>query len=121
MDGTITNVTVTLSGLSHTWLSDVDVLLVGPAGQMVLIFSDVGDGFDSTIAPVTVTLSDAAASALPAGGPFASGTYKPTDYSTGGIGDDTFPSPAPEGPYATTYLALQRDESQRDLVAVCGR
>ena len=46
MEGTITNVTVTLSGLNHTWLSDVDVLLVGPAGQMVLIFSDVGDGFN---------------------------------------------------------------------------
>ena len=69
MIGTVSNVTVTLHGLSHTWVSDVDVLLVGPAGQKVLIFSDVGDGFNAT--NVTVTLSDAAASVLPASGSFA--------------------------------------------------
>ena len=52
---------MTLKNLSHTWVSDVDVLLVGPSGQKVLVFSDVGDAFNATTSPVTVTLSDAAA------------------------------------------------------------
>ena len=59
MTGTVSNVTVSLKNLSHTWVSDVDVLLVGPAGQKVLVFSDVGDAFNAN--NVTVTLSDAAA------------------------------------------------------------
>src|SRR5678816_1113447 len=42
MTGTVTNVTVTLNHLTHTWASDVDLLLKGPAGQKVLLLSDVG-------------------------------------------------------------------------------
>src|SRR5436189_4847956 len=104
MNGTVSNVTVTLKNLTHTWVSDVDVLLVGPAGQKVLVFSDVGDAFDAT--NVTVTLSDAAASALPSSGSFATGTYKPTDYSDASPGGDNFPLPAPGGPYATVLSAF---------------
>ena len=115
MNGTVNNLTVTLKNLSHTWVSDVDVLLVGPGGQKVLVFSDVGDAFNSNGVPVTVTLSDAAASALPASGPFASGTYKPTDYPPA----DTFPAPAPAGPY-DSVVGLQRDECQRVVVVICG-
>src|SRR5206468_5113967 len=33
--GTISNVTVTLRNLSHTYTRDIDVLLVGPTGQAV--------------------------------------------------------------------------------------
>jgi len=36
LTGTITKVTVTLSGFSHTAPDDVDVLLVGPAGKSLL-------------------------------------------------------------------------------------
>src|SRR5439155_193483 len=35
MGGTISNATVTLRNLSHTWTRDIDVLLVGPTGQAV--------------------------------------------------------------------------------------
>jgi len=96
MSGTVSNVTVALKNLSHTWVSDIDVLLVGPGGQKVLIFSDVGEAFNAN--NVTVTLSDAASPPLPANGSFASGTYKPTDYPP----TETFPAPAPAGPYVTT-------------------
>ena len=41
--GLINPVTLTLANLSHTWVSDVHVLLVGPAGQRILVFSNVGD------------------------------------------------------------------------------
>jgi len=100
MNGTVTNVTVTLKNLSHTWVSDVDALLVGPGGQKVLVFSNVGVAFNAT--NVTVTLSDAAASALPASGSFASGTYQPTAYPPA----ITFPGPAPAGPYAAALSAF---------------
>jgi len=102
--GTITNATITLNGFNHSWASDVDMLLVGPAGQKILIVSDVGDGFSPS--NLTLTLSDAAASSLPSSGAFTSGTYKPTDYSANPPGTDTFPAPAPASPYATTLSVL---------------
>src|SRR5437667_6255659 len=55
MVGTVRNVTLTLNNLNHSWASDVDVLLVGPAGQKVLVLSDVGSAFAPS--NVTVTLS----------------------------------------------------------------
>ena len=100
MGGLINNVTLTLANLSHTWVSDVDVLLVGPAGQKVLVFANVGDAFAAN--NVTVTLSDAVASALPSSGSFVTGAYKPTGYAPA----TTFPSPAPTGLYATTLSSL---------------
>ena len=56
--GTITNVTLRLNDLSHTFPDDIDMLLVGPAGQKVVIFSDAGGG--NSLNNVTVTLHDAA-------------------------------------------------------------
>jgi hypothetical protein len=57
--------------------------------------SDTGAG--NAINNVTLTFDDAAASNLPDSSAIGSGTYKPTDFVTG----DTFPSPAPAGPYGT--------------------
>src|SRR5439155_205538 len=47
---------------------------------------------------VSLTLSDGAAAALPDSGQIVSGTFKPTNIGTG----DTFPAPAPGGPYGAT-------------------
>ena len=44
---------------------------------------------------MNLTLDDAAASSLPQITQISSGTFKPTNYTTG----DTFPAPAPAGPY----------------------
>src|SRR6185369_16947085 len=93
-------VTVTLKGLSHTYPDDLDVLLVGPGGQKVVLISDVGGGTD--ISNVTLTFDDGAASSLPDSAAIASGSYKPTDFVSG----DAFPSPAPAGPYGTTLSAF---------------
>lgn len=46
LTGVITNVDVTLTGASHTFPADVDVLLVGPFGQNVVLLSDAGAGTD---------------------------------------------------------------------------
>jgi subtilisin-like proprotein convertase family protein len=86
--GTISHMTVTLKNLKHTFPTDIDLMLAGPGAQNATIMSDVGAGGD--IQNVTLTLDDAAASALP-GTTLASGTYQPTN--VGSV--DTFPAPAP--------------------------
>ena len=43
----ITNLTVTLSNFSHTFPSDVSILLVGPQGEVCVLMSDVGGSFSS--------------------------------------------------------------------------
>jgi len=91
---------VTVTGISHTYPDDLDILLVGPGGQKVLLMSDAGGG--AGINNVTLTFDDAAASKLPDSSAIVAGTYKPTDFVTG----DTFPSPAPGGPYGTTLSAF---------------
>jgi T5SS/PEP-CTERM-associated repeat protein len=58
LGGTITNLTVTLSGLSHTFPDDLDILLVGPGGQKVMLMSDAGGGF--ALGNATLVFDDAA-------------------------------------------------------------
>jgi uncharacterized repeat protein (TIGR01451 family) len=127
--GTTSRVTVTLNGLSHTWIQDVDVIVVGPGGQKAWVLSDVG-GFSGGVSNVTLTLDDNAASSLPAGA-FGSGTYKPTNNSDS-IGDDIMPSPAPSGPYDGsfanfggidpngTWQLFARDDASEDSGSIAG-
>jgi subtilisin-like proprotein convertase family protein len=100
MAGTISQLVVRLNGFTHTYPDDVDMLLVSPTGQKVVILSDVGAGND--VNNVTLTLSDAAAAALSDSGQIVSGTFKPTNIGT----TDPFPTPAPGGPYGTTLSAF---------------
>ncbi len=89
--GTVSKVTVGINGLTHAFPDDVDVLLVGPAGQKLIVMSDTGGGHPVT--NVTVTLDDAAGSPLPDSTQIASGAYQPADYESG----DPFVPPAPAG------------------------
>lgn len=89
LTGTISNVSVTLNNLSHTFPDDLDVLLVGPNGQSVLLMSDAG-GSDN-VSGINLTFTDTAAP-IPDGVAFSSGSYSPANY--GGTGD-AFPAPAP--------------------------
>lgn len=93
-------VTVQLHGFSHTWPADVDMILVGPAGQKVVLMSDAGSG--NSVANLNLTFDDAASSTLPELTSILQGTFRPTDYVPG----DSFPAPAPAGPYATTLSAF---------------
>ena len=90
--GTVTKVTVTLHNLNHTFPSDVDVLLVGPGGQTVILMSDVGGETDAVNA--TLTFDDSAPSI---GTSIVSGTFRPTNVGNG----DPFPSPAPSAPFGS--------------------
>jgi subtilisin-like proprotein convertase family protein len=95
--GTITKVTVTIYGLTHARQNDLDILLVGPLGQKVLLMSDVGAG--ASVANVNLTFDDAAATSLTTDAvPITTGTYKPSNNGT----PDTFTLPAPPEPYGST-------------------
>ena len=107
MGGTITEATLTLNAITHQRVRDIDILLVSPGGQKVIVLSDVGP--NSAESNITLTLSDSAASSLGTG-TIVSGTYKPTNIGTG----DTFAAPAPAGPYGTN-LATFNGQSANGL------
>jgi subtilisin-like proprotein convertase family protein len=92
--GPVTKVTATVSGLSHTFPDDIDVLLVGPGGQRVILMSDVGGALD--LVGVTLTFDDAAPAGLPDAGQVVSGTFRPTNFGTE---VDPFEARAPAPPY----------------------
>jgi subtilisin-like proprotein convertase family protein len=91
----VTDLTVTLQGLSHTFPDDLDILLVGPNQTSVMLLSDIGGG--TPISNAVVTLADFAPLA-PNDGPILDGFYRPTDVASD---SDLFPLPAPGEPYAT--------------------
>ncbi len=108
--GPITNITVTLTGYSHTYTDDVGAILTGPGGQKTILFD--GAGLDNppgtSVSNITLTFSDAAAAPLPDNADFGSGTFKPgqNQYGAGQPGGDVFDAPAPAGPYATDFSAF---------------
>jgi subtilisin-like proprotein convertase family protein len=95
MPASVTKVVVTLSALSHAFPDDLDVLLVGPAGQHVLLMSDVGGG--AAVVNLELLLDAFAVRALPDAALLQSGTFRPMNFGE----PDPFPMPAPAGPYAT--------------------
>jgi len=96
VSGTVTKVTATIANFNHTFPSDVDILLVGPAGQKILLMSDVGGGTDAVNANITFDDSGPGIGAT-----VVSGTFRPTNIG----GGDLFPAPAPTGPYNSTALS----------------
>ena len=96
----ITDVNVTLTGLSQDCVNELQVLVVGPGGQQTLLMNDVSDsncqgsraGGGDSAQNVTVTFDDAASGPVP--DPLVSGTYKPTNGSGNPV---EFPPPAPTG------------------------
>jgi len=96
LSGSISKVTVQLTGLSHAFPDDIDMLLVGPNGAKMVIFSDVGGGV--AVNNLNITLDDAAGSALSDSSALSTGTFRPTAVNSGST-SDSFPSPAPAAPY----------------------
>ena len=101
----VTKVVATLGGINHTAGQDLDVLLVGPTGASTLLMSDTAGGlvenldgefiFDDAGQPVPANGSDAVRDApLP---------FRPTNSDAPA---DTFPAPAPPGPYGSALSAF---------------
>lgn len=95
--GTITNVSVVLRGITIARPRDLEVLLVGPGGQALLLVSDVaGNAAASASTNVTLTLQDGSP-ALPSDAvsstQIVTGTFRPTNNGAGEAA--IFPAPAP--------------------------
>ena len=84
----VTVKSVKLGNVNHTFPDDMDIVLVSPTGQSVILMSDVGGGTDEV--GLDYTFDDAGALMADAAlNP--QGTYKPTNYGT----PDNFPAPGP--------------------------
>ena len=88
----LTAISVTLNNFSHAYPADVDVLLVGPNGQNVMLMSDVGTYFPAS--NLTFTFDNSSGNVMPSGAQLVSGTFAPTNFDpTANV--DGFPAPAP--------------------------
>lgn len=98
VQGSVESVRVVLHGLSHTYQTDLRVLLQGPGGQTCLLYSSCGwpgNGWSNA----EVIFDDAAANPVPSGALAGPGSYKPTVCNGT---TSSFFAPAPSGPYGTT-------------------
>lgn len=107
MDGPITDVNVDLDYVTLGVPSDIEILLVSPRGTAVQLYSDSCLG-SHIVSRAYWTFDDEAAQNFPVttSGPEScgSGSYRPTDWSLGGVPE--FPSPAPPGPYTRALSAF---------------
>ena len=97
----IGSVSVSLRNVSHAVPDHFDILLVGPNDRTVLLMSDAGGA--NPINSANLTFSATASSSLPDSSQILSGTYLPSNYESA---LDTFPAPAPAGPYGATLTAF---------------
>lgn len=101
---TLVSISVTLTNFTHAYPADVDVLLIAPNGQNVLLMSDVGSFFP--VAGLNFTFTNSAGASMPSGSMLMSGTFAPTNFDP--VGNvDGFPPPAPAvGPYGSSFAPL---------------
>lgn len=97
LGGSIQSLAVRLNGVTHTYAGDMDILLVAPGGQKIMLLSDVGNG--ESISNLNLTFRDGSPAA---GTGLTSTTYAPTDLVPG----ETMVAPAPAGPYGTALSVL---------------
>lgn len=98
--GTIQQIAVHLVKVSHTYPDDLDILLVAPNGQSVLLMSDAGGPGD--LVGATLVFDSQATDSLPDALPISEGVYRPTNFDS----RDFFPPPAPLPPYGSDFSAI---------------
>ena len=101
--GLITDLDVSIDGIWHQRPDDLDLLLVGPQGQKVVLMSDACGSLG--VNAYGWEWDDEAAAPMPEGyGTDVCGTrfHRPTNYGSG----DVWPAPAPAGPYSTSLSAF---------------
>jgi subtilisin-like proprotein convertase family protein len=105
----ITDVNVGLSGIVHDRPDDLDMMLVGPQGQSVMLMSDACGAAELN---GHISLDDQAPQPLPDGAdPVAcQGRVRPADYEPG----DRLPPPAPDLPYASSLSAFDFTDPSGD-------
>ncbi|MCW5958514.1 MAG: Ig-like domain repeat protein [Pyrinomonadaceae bacterium] len=90
--GTVSDVNVTITGITTNRERDLNFALVAPNGAALMLLGDGGDLFG--MSNVNLTFDDSAAALVPSTA-ISSGTYKPTDYLFSATDSDDFPSPGP--------------------------
>ena len=93
LSGSITDLNVTLHGLTHPFPADVGILLVGPSRERTTLLMQ-GSGGDQPVSGLAVTFDDDA-SPIPDDGTFASGTFRPTAADPLGFRDKNGRAPSP--------------------------
>ncbi|MFH0907425.1 MAG: S8 family serine peptidase [bacterium] len=96
----VTKATVRLAGLSHANPDDLDILLVNPTGQKIILMSDAGG--TNAVSNVDLVFDATATSSVPDSALITSGTYAPTNHGN----NDTFPAPAPGAPHNAGLATL---------------
>jgi len=94
-----TKVTVALNGLTHSFPSDLGILVGSPNGTGLVLMTGCGGG--NAISGVNLVFDNSAPNALPAVSAITSGTYRPRDNEP-----YPFDSPAPAEPFGTNITAL---------------
>jgi subtilisin-like proprotein convertase family protein len=108
MTGVITDVDVILNGVWHERPDDLDLLLVGPQGQKVVLMSDA-----CGVVPVVASgfgWNDEAPTPMSDANVCAPGFHRPTDFEPG----DSWLAPAPPGPYAGALAAFDLTDPNGD-------
>ena len=95
VNGAVKKVTVRLNDLTHTFPDDLDILVVGPQGQKVMLMGEAGGG--GNVSLIDLTFDDAAATQIPDNATLTTGTFRPANYFS-----DSLQAPAPTPPYANT-------------------
>jgi subtilisin-like proprotein convertase family protein len=96
----ITDLDVQLEGVWHQRPDDLDLLLVGPRGQSVVLMSDACDSFAANA--FGFVWNDLAPGPMPDTQACSLRDYRPADYEPG----DVWPAPAPPGPHAGALSAF---------------
>lgn len=94
----VTRVVVLLNGLSHNYPADLDVMLVGPGGERVMLMSDAGGFNVNAVTDIDLTFSATATSAVPQDSTMSTSAVLPANYASDADLDDfsdPFPGPAP--------------------------
>lgn len=101
---TISTLALTLQGFTHSYPADVDILLVAPNSQSVLVLSDAGGS--NAVSNLRLRFVDGAAPATSSR--LVSGNYAPTDIVNGAACNpsDAFSAPAPGGAPGSTFSTL---------------
>lgn len=99
MGNTLTNLSVSLYNLTHTFPGDIAAILVGPNGGKTGLM--LGAGGAGAVSNVNLTFSDTAVNVLPQFGQITSGTYQTANYLGSSF---SLSSPAPSGPYTDSVL-----------------
>jgi subtilisin-like proprotein convertase family protein len=116
----VTDVNVTVSGLSHTYPDDAGLLLVSPTGQSVILMSDSGGDLDHPASGINLTFDEAASRPAPDNTKLKSRTYLPSRGTTTATppADCTaparFPAHAPHSPYGTSLSVFNGTNPKGD-------